>query len=193
MTPAAVHHGQARAPPRPNAPRVLADAYARNPGAVRPPAAGTARAANRRPDQQVKRLTELDRLRSLARLDEPETLGDFSKSGVRQPHSVLNPGDVPSEPPLRKINAVWPPKAPVREHVANLARTACSGRRQSVLLDEPDIHRADQLPEPLDHFGLEPFHVDLYILRWARAPLVYQGVRPPSSTLIDPDPPAGTR
>jgi len=75
MTPAAVHHGQATELHAARA-RVLEAAFARQPRALRPQAAGAADAADRRLDQQArdeggrslktitKRLTELDRLRA---------------------------------------------------------------------------------------------------------------------------------
>jgi putative transposase len=78
MTPAAVHHGRAHELHAERA-RVLEAAYAATPGTVRPPAAHTARATNRRVDQQtdnrggcsLKTTTEclirLDRLRPYSR------------------------------------------------------------------------------------------------------------------------------
>ena len=75
MTPAAVHHGHAEAL-HAERQRVLTAAYARDTRAVRPPAAHTARATNRRLDQQARHrggctlnsttkcLIRLDRLRA---------------------------------------------------------------------------------------------------------------------------------
>ena len=75
MTPATVHHGQAKALHADRA-RVLAAAYAANPRALRPPTTNTARTSHRRVDQQARhpggrslnsapnRLKRLDRLRS---------------------------------------------------------------------------------------------------------------------------------
>jgi len=95
MTPADVHYGRAEAVHADRA-RVLDAAYAATPGALRAPPATTARAADRRLDQQARRRTSccslISRRHRLIRLDRlrgAHVADDVAQAGQRTRRPLL--------------------------------------------------------------------------------------------------------